>query len=145
MAGQPPIPPVDDEGDDASLDWFGEDVATFGDRLAGAREAAGLTQEELARRLGVRFETLQAWEDDLSEPRANRVQMLAGMLGVSLTWLMIGRGDGPSVPPQHQGAEARDMASVMAEMRALRIEMSRNLDRLGRLEGRLRKLSEVTP
>ena len=59
-------------------DWFGAETATFGDRLAGAREAAGLSQEELATRLGVRLETLEAWEDDLADPRANRLQMLAG-------------------------------------------------------------------
>ena len=34
-------------------DWFGPDAATFGDRVAGAREAAGMTQAQLARRLGV--------------------------------------------------------------------------------------------
>lgn len=41
--------------------WYSADVATFGDRLAGAREAAGLTQEDLAQRLGVRLTTLQNW------------------------------------------------------------------------------------
>ena len=37
-----------------SSNWYAADVATFGDRLIGARDAAGLTQEELAQRLGVR-------------------------------------------------------------------------------------------
>ena len=36
-----------------SEDWYGEASATFGDRLAGAREAAGLSQEALAAKLGV--------------------------------------------------------------------------------------------
>ncbi|MFZ1338625.1 MAG: helix-turn-helix domain-containing protein, partial [Paracoccaceae bacterium] len=44
--------------------WYAADVATFGDRLAGAREAAGLAQEDLAQRLGVRLTTVQAWEED---------------------------------------------------------------------------------
>lgn len=82
--------------------WFAADVATFGDRLAGAREAAGLTQEELAQRLGVRLTTLQNWEDDLSEPRGNRLQMLAGMLNVSLAWLLTAEGDGLAAPPEPQ-------------------------------------------
>jgi transcriptional regulator with XRE-family HTH domain len=140
MAGETPLPEQDDELD---VDWFGEEVATFGDRLAGAREAAGLTQDELARRLGVRDETLRAWEDDLSEPRANRVQMLAGILSVSLTWLMVGKGDGPAGPPGEDAADAREMEQVYREVRALRVEMSRNLDRLGRLEGRLRRMTEI--
>jgi transcriptional regulator with XRE-family HTH domain len=140
MAGENPFPEQDEDSD---VDWFGEDVATFGDRLAGAREAAGLTQEELARRLGVREETLRAWEDDLSEPRANRVQMLAGMLGVSMTWLMVGKGEGPAGPLQDGTAGQREVEQVLREMRALRVEMSRNLDRLGRLEGRLRRMAEL--
>lgn len=132
-----------DREEDFDLDWFGEDVATFGDRLAGAREAAGLTPEGLAQRLGVRTETLCAWEDDLSEPRANRVQMLAGILGVSMTWLMVGKGDGPSGPAGDGIAEQREVEQALREMRALRVEMARSLDRLGRLEGRLRKMAEA--
>jgi len=73
-------------------DWYGAETATFGDRLAGAREAAGLSQEELATRLGVRLETLIGWEEDAADPRANRLQMLAGMLNVSLMWLLTGEG-----------------------------------------------------
>ncbi len=41
--------------------WFSNEAATFGDRLSAARETAGLSQEELAARLGVRMTTLQAW------------------------------------------------------------------------------------
>ena len=55
--------------------WYAADVATFGDRLAGAREAAGLAQEDLAQRLGVRLTTVQAWEEDMAEPRGNRLQL----------------------------------------------------------------------
>ncbi len=81
-----------------SSNWYAADVATFGDRLIGARDAAGLTQEELAQRLGVRLTTVQAWEDDMAEPRGNRLQMLAGMLNVSLTWLITAEGDGLPAP-----------------------------------------------
>ena len=42
-------------------DWFSEDNATFGDRVAAAREALGLTQSQLASRLGVRLGTVQNW------------------------------------------------------------------------------------
>ena len=84
--------------DDATNDWFSEARATFGDRLAAAREAADLSQKQLARQIGVKTRTLAAWEDDLSEPRANRLQMLAGLLNVSLMWLLNGEGDGVAPP-----------------------------------------------
>jgi transcriptional regulator with XRE-family HTH domain len=58
-------------------DWYGPDAATFGDRVAGAREATGMSQAELARRLGVKKATVIGWEDDISEPRANKLSMMA--------------------------------------------------------------------
>jgi len=119
-------------------DWFSEEQATMGDRIAGAREAAGLTQEELARRLGVRHSTVRAWEDDRTEPRANRLQMLAGMLNVSLMWLLTGRGDG--VPdPENVSGPAPQAAALMIDLRLLRAELGRMADRVGQIEKRLRQ------
>lgn len=119
--------------------WFSPEAATFGDRLAGAREAAGLSQGDLARRLGVRLKTVMSWENDLSEPRANRLQMAAGLLNVSLMWLLTGEGDG--VPPPDEVPElTQDARAVMNEMRQMRAELNRAADRLGRMEKRLRAL-----
>ena len=117
-------------------DWYTDAHATFGDRVAGAREGAGLGQDELARRLGIRSRTLQAWEEDLSEPRANKLQMLAGVTGVSLKWLMTGQGDGPQSPTSDLGDDA---VALLAELRQLRGELARGAERLGRLEKRLRE------
>ncbi len=116
-------------------DWYGDDRATFGDRVAGAREGARLSQDELARRLGIRPRTLQGWEEDLSEPRANKLQMLAGITGVSLRWLMTGRGEGPQPPAAEIG---EDGAALLTELRQLRGELAQGAERLGRLEKRLR-------
>lgn len=52
------------------IDAFNEAVATFGDRLAAAREAKGLTVEGLAEKLGVDLETVGIWENDADVPRA---------------------------------------------------------------------------
>lgn len=71
---------------------------TMGGRISRARDALDLTTAQLARRLGVKTETVHAWETDRSEPRSNRVTMLAGMLGVSPTWLLTGIGELPSAP-----------------------------------------------
>ena len=102
--------------------WFNDDVATFGDRLEAAREAANMTQDELAQRLGVRDTTLASWEADEWEPRGNRLQMLAGMLNVSLVWLMTGKGPGLGAPSD-VGALPLGARMALAEMAHLREQM----------------------
>ena len=69
---------------------------TLGGRIVYAREAQDLTTSQLARRLGIKTETLQGWETDRSEPRSNRLLTLAGMLNVSPTWLLTGVGEAPA-------------------------------------------------
>ncbi|MDO9525997.1 MAG: helix-turn-helix domain-containing protein [Gemmobacter sp.] len=120
--------------------WFSEETATFGDRIAGAREAAGMTQAELARRLGVRHSTVQGWEDDRLEPRANRLQMMAGMLGVSIRWMLTGEGDGPDGP---DAAITPDLRAALGELRGLAAEQARLAERMARAEKRLRKALEA--
>ncbi|GAB4387201.1 helix-turn-helix domain-containing protein [Albidovulum sp.] len=126
------------QADAAERNWFDGAAATFGDRLAGAREAAGLSQRELAQRLGVRTKVVQAWEDDLKEPRANRLQMLAGMLNVSIMWLLTGEGDGLASPAEH-GAIPPEAAQILPEIARLRSELAGLADHLGHLESRLRR------
>lgn len=72
------------------------DHDTMGGRLSRARDSAGMTVSQLARRLGVKASTIQAWESDRSQPRANRLAMLAGVLNVSLSWLLHGIGTSPA-------------------------------------------------
>jgi transcriptional regulator with XRE-family HTH domain len=114
--------------------WFSAEVATFGDRLAAAREAAGMTQKALANRLGVRHTTVQAWENDTSEPRSNRLQMLAGMLSVSLMWLLTGRGDGLDGPPGAGAQTARADAAALQSLHEIRHCVADLDARLARLE-----------
>lgn len=120
-----------------TTDWYGPDVATFGDRVAAARENAQMTQAALAKRLGVKHSTLRAWEDDLSEPRANRLSMLAGILGVSMMWLINGEGEGLEAPDAGQSS-SETAIDVLTELRDLRADMLKRAEQLGRLEKRLR-------
>lgn len=128
--------------DGAETNWYSEANATFGDRLAAARDAAGMNQAELAKRLGVKVKTLRGWENDLAEPRANRLQMLAGLLNVSIVWLLTGEGDGVDAPVEAADPNS-DSRDLLLEIRQLRTEASSLADRLGHVEKRLRVL--VTP
>ena len=71
------------------------DNDTLGGRIWRARDALGLSTKDLADRLGVRTDTISAWERDRSEPRTNRLFMLAGVLGVTPAWLIAGIGEAP--------------------------------------------------
>ena len=124
-------------------DWFGEETATFGDRLAAAREGIGLTPADLAKRLGVKTSTLIDWENDVKEPRANRLSMLSGLLGISLTWLLTGKGDGVGAPDDELNDLDHDTLAILTEMRALRVQLAQNADTLAQLEKRLRKSLKV--
>ncbi len=125
--------------DEMDNNWYEEGVATFGDRLEAAREAAGLSPEELALRLGVRDTTIADWEADAWEPRANRMQMLAGMLNVSLIWLMTGKGEGVAPPAmdENSGQAARKLSPALAEIVELRQQMEQIAQKLRAAEKQL--------
>lgn len=79
---------------------FGNDHAdpcdeTLGGRVSLARDAKALSMEDAAQRLGVLASSWRAWECDRDVPRANRLTMMAGVLGVSPIWLLTGLGEGP--------------------------------------------------
>ncbi|MFT7107911.1 MAG: transcriptional regulator with XRE-family HTH domain [Yoonia sp.] len=122
--------------------WFSDDTATFGDRLAAAREAAGLSQTSLASKLGVKPSTVESWENDAKEPRANRLQMISGILGVSMSWLLTGAGEGPEAPDEANDL-SNDVLELLAEMRALRSQIMHSSEKLGRLEKRMRTALKV--
>ena len=115
-----------------------DDVATLGDRLARARDAAGMSQSQLARRLGVKLQTLRNWEADRSEPRANRLQMLSGLLNISFVWLMTGVAQEDAQAPEEELPAG--LADILAELRELRVVQSQLAERTGQIEKRLKTL-----
>ena len=127
--------------DAAEINWYSNDAATFGDRIAAARETRKMTQKSLAKRLGVAVRTIDGWENDLSEPRANKLQTLSGVLNVSIPWLLT--GDGTGIEPDVTELAPTDAAELVAEMRVLRAEMQRSAERLGIVEKRLKGI--LTP
>lgn len=96
----------------------------LGQRIKMRRQQMGLTAAELARKAGVQRDTLAAWETGQSEPRANKLLMLAGVLGTNVGWLLEGdSGCGPSPQPTNDTAalreqlgHARDLANNLSNM-----------------------------
>lgn len=69
---------------------------TIGGRISLARDACAISIEDAACIIGVEAKTWSDWENDRAEPRADRLDMIAGVLQVSLAWLLNGRGAGPN-------------------------------------------------
>lgn len=67
-------------------------AATLGGRIAALRKAAGLTQEQLANQLGVTFQAVSKWENDISCPDVLMLPTLADIFAITLDGLF-GRVD----------------------------------------------------
>ena len=122
-----------------------ESEDTLGGRLSFARDAAGISVEVLADRLGVRRETVLAWESDRSEPRPSRLLDMAGIYGVSPLWLMTGGGEGPGEVSDERALEAvriefSRLVTAHQEMGRLIEATARQIDKLDQ-QMRLRSLS----
>jgi len=74
-------------------------MSTLAQRLRTARDAAGVTQRDLARRIGIRQQTISLIERGESEGTRHLVA-IANELGVEPDWLQTGQG-----PMHPQGFE----------------------------------------
>jgi len=77
----------------------------LGTRIRKAREKCGLTQGQLANRIGVKRTSIERWETDQSVPRINKLTMMSGVLDVPLLWLLAG---GEAVPDQSADEASKD-------------------------------------
>jgi transcriptional regulator with XRE-family HTH domain len=62
---------------------------TLGDRIRQARERVGLSQIELARRIGLSKNAMNSIETGDADPRASRIVAIAQELGVSTDALLL--------------------------------------------------------
>ena len=75
---------------------------SIGSKLAQARKAANLTQEQLAERLGVTRQAVSRWESDAAYPETDKIIRMARLLNVSCDYLLrddIAVGDTEAPPP----------------------------------------------
>lgn len=79
-----------------------DEDTTLGGRISMARETSGLSVSQVVKRLGVKATTYEAWEADRSEPRANKLVALAGILNISPPYLLSGLGKQPPKSDLHE-------------------------------------------
>ncbi len=117
-------------GDDNTIPFRSPraDGDTLGGRIWRARDALDLSLGELAARMGLPEETVGDWERDHAEPRTQALFMLAGVLGVSPSWLIAGIGEAPS----ETGPEAlgHPLFDRLQEIRRLHAQTGEAIDAL---------------
>ncbi len=82
---------------------------TIGNRITKYRKAKGLTQEELANKLGVSSQAVSKWENDNSCPDISLLVQLSKTLGITTDELLTGKSEEIKVVPAGQRKSLDEM------------------------------------
>ena len=58
---------------------------TIGERIKAARKKAGLTQKQLGEKMGISYQAVAQWENDLRNPKIETLRAIANALGVPVS------------------------------------------------------------
>jgi transcriptional regulator with XRE-family HTH domain len=116
------------------------DYDTLGGRLSRARDAKNSSLAQIAKLAGVEEKTLEAWECDRAAPRSNRLAMLAGILGISPSWLLFGRGYSPA-----QESTSADIEPIEHQLDHLKSQLHDISSAIESVEASLRQATPKNP
>lgn len=89
--------------------------AEIGRRIRALRLERGLSQDTLARHLGLSFQQLQKYEKGVNRVSAGRLQAIASFLGAPVTFFYDGLGE------RARGADPRTAFEFLTSQGALRL------------------------
>ena len=93
-------------------------MLALNENIRRLRRAAGLSQEELAGRLGVSRQSVSLWEQGETNPTVENIYAMAEVLGVSFDELMAAPSEAEPVPAvEREVIHARSYDEVMADGR----------------------------
>ena len=118
----------------------GVEETTLGGRIYAARKKAGMSIYMAANLLGVKPDTLKSWEGDRSEPRVNKLNALAGLLGVSPTYFLAGEGNSGKSVSASRGRGEKLLEMMRSEISLAREEQKTLTKRIRKLEMLINKL-----
>lgn len=90
----------------------------IGDRIRVARKVLGLTQDSLAKAIGVPKPSIARWETTPRHPGGEALVALAKALHVPLEWLVEGEGPPPERPEAQRNRIMRERRARMGQMLA---------------------------
>lgn len=77
-------------------------METINDRISARRRAQKMSQDELAKRIGITRVSISKWESGLNQPKGRYLNDLAAALGVTVDWLLTGSGGSPESSAEQQ-------------------------------------------
>jgi transcriptional regulator with XRE-family HTH domain len=135
--------PTDNEVGDLA-DFFAQPAAhdgllddtdvQIGQRIIEARVALDDSVDVVAERVGVTIETFEGWESGGLTVRANHLNRLAGVLGISLSWLIMGRGAEPMADSSELSRLRTDLAAALSRLDDVMNELTVIDQRLAQLD-----------
>lgn len=119
---------------------------TLATRLKDAREESGLSVGEAAERMAVRPATLKSWESGKTVPRGSKLHLLAGILSVSVAWLLDGDENVAPVTERWSRLERLEqkverMNLLQRELVELSAEITQELAQIRELDDALEELA----
>ncbi len=89
-----------------------------GKRVRQRRWMVGMTQQQLAEKVGIKFQQIQKYETGMNRVSASRLWDIAASLGVSVSFFFDGLGDGATTEVQTTTAVPGD---ILADKEALEL------------------------
>ncbi|MBL9074737.1 helix-turn-helix transcriptional regulator [Tabrizicola sp.] len=86
--------------------------AHVGKRIRHRRWMVGMTQQQLADKVGIKFQQIQKYETGMNRVSASRLWDVADALGVSISFFFEGLGEGQSNPTYAHGDMMSDKEAL---------------------------------
>lgn len=110
-------------------------METIGNRISRCRKARGMTQEELAGKLGVSSQAVSKWETDTSCPDISLLPQLCRILGITTDELLTGETSEVRLVPAEQRKSLDELIFRVkvdsAEGDRIRVNLPMTLVKLG--------------
>lgn len=87
-----------------------DNISAISARIKKTRKVHGLTQKDLAIKIGIKPQSVSSWERELSRPSGKPLKLLAEMLGVSEEWILYGE---EQEQPQQVSKNACDIVTLI--------------------------------